>query len=77
MTPVAGQENLWKFDVDIATYPNVIFTRINGSGDIADWGAKTKDQVFPTDDNNLFTITSDTAVWGDPGCEGVWSIYAA
>ena len=25
----------------------------------------------------MFTITSSTAVWGDPGCEGTWSKYNA
>lgn len=77
MTAVSGQTDLWSFDVDIATYPNVIFTRVNGSGDVSDWGAKTKDLTFPTDGKNLFTITSSTAVCGDPGCEGEWSTFDA
>lgn len=76
MTAVTGQTDLWSFDVDTATYPNVIFTRVNGSGAIADWGAQTKDLTFPTDGKNLFTITTSSATWGgSPGCDGVWGTY--
>ena len=75
MTPVEGETGVWSIELDINTYKNCIFTRVNGSGDIADWGAKTKDQTIPTDDNDMFTITNDAAVWGDPGCDGVWSVY--
>ena len=75
MTAVEGEADTWKFDIDIATYPNVIFTRVNSSGTIADWGAKTADLEFPTDGKNLYTITSTSPVWGDPGCTGEWSVY--
>lgn len=74
MTPVVGDEGVWSFDLDLETYKMCIFTRVNGEGAIEDWGAKTKDQTIPTDGNNLFTIAA-TEVWGDPGCEGVWSVY--
>jgi surface protein len=77
MTLADGETNIWKFDLDIAKYENCIFTRVNGSGDIADWGAKTQDLTIPTNDDDMFTITSSTAVWGDPGCEGTWSKYIA
>lgn len=73
MTPT-NQADVWAIDIDLTMYENIIFTRVNGSGDVADWGAKTKDQVIPTDGKNLFTITSESAVWGDPGCEGEWSV---
>ena len=75
MTAVTGETDMWSFDVDTAQYENVIFTRVNGSGTISDWGAKTKDLTFPTDGKNFFTITNSSATWGDPGCDGTWGIY--
>ncbi|MCQ2348801.1 MAG: hypothetical protein MJZ65_06445, partial [Paludibacteraceae bacterium] len=77
MTPVEGETDMWYIDLDVTKVQNVIFTRVNPSdqGNF-DWGAKTKDQKIPTDDKNLFTITS-SAVWGDPGCDGEWSKYTA
>ena len=77
MTAVDGETDLWKIDVDLAKYEKIIFVRVNASGDIADWGAKSGDQTIPTDDKDLFTITSTSAVWGDPGVEGSWSKYEA
>ena len=77
MTAVDGETDLWKIDVDLAKYEKIIFVRVNASGDIADWGAKSGNQTIPTDDKNLFTITSTSAVWGDPGVEGTWSKYDA
>ena len=76
MTKVAGETDLWSIDIDASKFNKIIFTRVNGSGTVADWGAKTADQNIPTDDKNLFTITSSSAVWGDPGCTGTWSTYA-
>ena len=76
MEAVDGETDIWKADVDLANYPNVIFTRVNASGDIADWGAKTADLQVPAD-KNLYTVTSASAVWGDPGVEGEWSVYSA
>ncbi len=75
MTPVEGEEGVWSFELDTDTYKNCIFTRVNGNGAVSDWGAKTKDLTIPTDGKNLFTITSSSAVWGDPGCDGEWSVY--
>lgn len=74
LTPVEGQEGVWSFDLDLETYHMCIFTRVNGEGEIADWGAKTGDLTIPAD-KDLFTITSETPVWGDPGCTGEWSVY--
>ncbi len=68
-----GEADVWSVDID-PQYEKIIFTRVNGSGDVEDWGAKTKDLVIPTDGKNLFTITTSTAVWGDPGCDGEWSV---
>ena len=75
MTPVEGQANLWKTEIDAVKYPNITFTRMNpNDGDNQDWGAKTVDLTIPTDDKDLFTIAS-AEVWGDPGCQGEWSKY--
>lgn len=74
MTAVVGETDLWSITIP-ANNTGIIFTRVNGSGAIDDWGAKTKDQTIPTDGKNLFTITSSSPVWGDPGCEGTWSVY--
>lgn len=75
MTPVEGVADTWYYDLDTTQCRNVIFTRVNGSGDVSDWGAKTKDLVVPADGKNLFTITNSEAAWGDPGCDGAWSVY--
>ncbi len=75
MTPVTGEEGTWTYDVP-ADVEGLIFTRVNGSGDIAEWGAKTTNLSLPTDGKNLYTITSESAVWGDPGATGEWSVYA-
>ena len=74
MTPVSGEEGTWTYDVP-EDVTGLIFTRVNGSGDIAEWGAKTTDLSLPTDGKNLYTITSESAVWGDPGVTGEWSTY--
>ena len=76
MTLVTGETDLWYVDIDTDQYQNIIFTRLNPDGAIADWGAKTKDLAIPTDGKNLFTITTSSPVWGDPGCEGTWSVYS-
>lgn len=74
MTAVEGETDLWKADIDTAMYAKIIFTRVNASGDIADWGAKTADLTVPAD-KDLYTITSTSAVWGNPGVAGEWSVY--
>ena len=76
MTPVAGETDLWSIDIDTDKFQNIIFTRVNGSGTVSDWGAKTADLTVPADDKNLYTITSTSPVWGDPGVAGTWSVYA-
>ena len=75
MNAVEGQAGLWSFDLP-DKYTSVIFTRVNPSdeGDF-DWGAKTGNLTVPTDEKNLYTITSESAVWGDPGVTGEWSVY--
>ncbi len=74
MTPVENDTDVWKFAIPEG-YDRVIFTRINGTGGVSDWGAKTGDLTIPTDGKNLYTITSKDAVWGDPGVTGEWSVY--
>ena len=75
MTPVSGEEGTWSYDVP-ADVAGLIFVRVNGTGDIADWGAQTGDLSLPTDGKNLFTITNETPSWGgNPGCNGEWSVY--
>lgn len=76
MEAVAGQEDLWTVSVP-ANVEKVIFTRINGgTGAVSDWGAKTSDLDIPSK-KNCYTITSESAVWGDPGVTGEWSVYPA
>ena len=74
MEAVTGEEGLWKADIDTAKYAKIIFTRVNATGDIADWGAKTADLTVPAD-KDLYTITSTSPVWGAPGVTGEWSVY--
>lgn len=75
MTPVDEQAGIWSYDVP-ADVTGLVFARVNGgTGAVEDWGAKTADLTLPTDGKNLYTITSETAVWGNPGVTGVWSVY--
>ena len=74
MTPVKGEADTWSYDVP-ADVTGLMFVRVNASGAVADWGAKTADLTLPTDGKNLYTITSEAAVWGDPGVTGEWSVY--
>jgi hypothetical protein len=74
MEAVTGDEGAWSYDVP-ADVEGLMFVRVNGSGDIVDWGAKTVNLTLPTDGKNLFTITNESESWGDPGCNGEWSVY--
>ena len=74
MTKVSGQTDLWYIDVDIDKYQKIIFTRVNGSGTVSDWGAKTGDLTI-ANTTNQYTISSSSAVWGDPGVKGSWGTY--
>lgn len=75
MTKVEGEANMWSVDIDTDKYKKIIFTRVNGSGAVQDWGAKTQDLTIPTDGKNLFTLGT-TEVWGGSGASGTWSTYA-
>ena len=78
MTAVEGETNLWKADIDTAKYEKIIFVRVSGTGDIADYGAQTEDLTVPAD-KDLYTITSTTAQWSGEGNKvtGAWSVYGA
>ena len=73
MNAVQGQTDLWTVSVP-ANVEKVIFTRVNASGTIADWGAKTSNLDIPSV-KNCYTVTSSSPVWGDPGVAGNWSVY--
>ena len=76
MTLAENETEVWTATID-AKYEKVIFVRVNASGDIADWGAKTADLTLAdAGENNLYTVTSSSAVWGDPGVTGEWSKYS-
>lgn len=76
MTAVAGETDLWSVKLP-ADNKNIVFVRVPGSGDIADWGAQTDDLTIPTDGKNMFTITSNTPTWSGESkkCVGEWSVY--
>lgn len=78
MTPVEGVENLWMFELE-DKFDKCVFSRVNGNGDLAYWGAKTEDQVLPTEGNNLFTLLKDEECWDEKSClcHGEWSKYEA
>lgn len=76
MTLAENETDVWTATID-AKYEKVIFVRVNASGDIADWGAKTADLTLAdAGENDLYTVTSTTPVWGDPGVTGTWSKYS-
>lgn len=75
MTHSKNDNTVWTIDIDNTKFDKVVFVRVSPEG--AYWNAKTADQTIPTDDKDLFTITSTEAVWGDPGCTGEWSVYVA
>ncbi len=74
MTKVSGETNMWSIEIDTDKYQNIIFTRVSPSDGVSDWGAKTTDQVIPTDGKNFFTLGT-TEVWGGSGATGTWSTY--
>ncbi len=76
MTLAENETEVWTATID-AKYEKVIFVRVNGSGNIENWGAKTADLTLAdAGENDLYTVTSTTAVWGDPGVTGEWSKYS-
>ena len=74
MSAVTGKTGTWSYDVP-SDVTGLMFVRVNSSGAIENWGAKTANLTLPTDGKNLYIITSASAVWGDPGCTGKWSTY--
>ena len=77
MTAVEGENGLWSVELDVNKYKMCIFTRVNGEGDIADWGAKTQDLTIPTDDKDMFTIANTEGCWNSENCacDGTWSKF--
>ena len=74
MTAVQNQTDLWSISVP-ADVEKVIFTRVNGgTGAVSDWGAKTSNLTIQSV-KNCYTVTSESAVWGNPGVTGNWSVY--
>lgn len=73
MTKVSGTSNIWYYDIP-DNVGNFCFVRVNGSGTIADWGAKTGDLSFNST-NNLYTL-STTEAWNGTAAGGEWSKYA-
>ncbi len=72
MTAVENDVDVWKITIP-SGHTSIIFTRVNGgTGAVSDWGAKTGDLTIPTDSKNLYLITSESPVWGDPGVAGEW-----
>ena len=74
MTAVAGETHVWSIDIDKTVADRIIFVRVPAAGEMADWGAKTANLEFE-EGKNLYTITSESAVWGDPGVAGAWSVF--
>ena len=76
MTEVEGETNLYSAEIDDSN-TSVLFIRLSGSGDIANWGAQTNDLTAWDSGNNLFTISSESACWSGSGCKlaGSWSTY--
>ncbi|MFA5421874.1 MAG: InlB B-repeat-containing protein [Bacilli bacterium] len=74
MTNVSG--DIYSYTLP-SEYTNFVFVRISPSDPITDWGAKTINlSVDAAGSNDLFTV-AETTQWGDPGCQGVWSVYPA
>lgn len=69
--------SIYSFELDVANFTNFMFVRVNASGTLSDWGAKTVDlSVSEMTTNNMYTIGT-TEVWGYPGASGSWSVYPA
>ncbi len=71
MTSVETDPTVWKITIP-SGHSSVIFTRVNPTGNIADWGAKTDDLTIPTDSKNLFVITQETGAWDGAKSAGSW-----
>ena len=77
MTPVAGEENLWKVEFEAGKYEKIIFSRVSGDGELKQWNVQSEDLTLPTDDKDMFTVTSADAQWLDQSKKiaGDWSKY--
>lgn len=76
MSAVENEEGVFSFDLD-DKYTNCIFTRGAQKNDAMEyWTAKTDDLAIPSD-KDLYTITSETAIWDPAKVTGEWSKYEA
>ena len=77
MSTVDGEPGMWQIGIDTTKYEKVIFSRVNGSGDLEEWGAQTANLPFPTNGDNCYTITTSSNCWSGEGCTctGAWSKY--
>lgn len=75
MTPVTGQSDVWAIEIPDDN-ANIIFLRVNGTGNVENWGAQTNDLTIGTT-NNFYTITSTSAKWSGDGnkVSGNWSTF--
>lgn len=77
MTEVDEANHIWSIEADLSAYTHVIFARSCKENN-DNWGAKTGDLLLSErGENDMYVITSASAVWGDPGCEGYWSVYGS
>lgn len=71
----------WYADVDLENHNTITFQRVNGSGDVSDWGAQTEAQSIADNNvgttNDFFTITNSGATWSSENlyCTGTWDTY--
>jgi hypothetical protein len=56
-------------------YNNFIFVRVSPTDPVTDWGAKTINLSLDLAGNNNLFVVAEEVVWGDPGCNGTWSVY--
>lgn len=74
MAAVPGEDGVWTYNIpdDVTGF---VFSRVNGSGDIEDWGTNTVDLTLAdlTEGKNIFII-KDEEHWSG-GCTGEWSVF--
>ncbi|MBR4546963.1 MAG: DUF5123 domain-containing protein [Paludibacteraceae bacterium] len=77
MEAVEDEPFTWSIEID-TRYTNIIFTRINQTGEIQYKGLKTSDLVIPTNSDDMYTITADEFDWSSdqlPSSAGEWGVF--
>lgn len=77
MTNMYDGQGTWYIDLE-NVYTKIIFARVSSDGELSYWSAQTADLDFPTGEDRLYVITSETAVWHDNTTEtvtGYWTTY--